>query len=132
MEYNCKRCPKCRQETSADNDFCPFCGHAFKGTNRASKRKSGFGRKILIFVLILWAANILPHIIMSRSFKDDVIAFLPKTTGSFSFTVISDGEVQTFNSFEDFFDNLFSGSEPEPMPERFYNDTYDENTANEI
>ena len=53
MDYNCKRCPKCRQETSADNDFCPFCGHAFKGTNHRAKRKSGFGRKSLPSAVIV-------------------------------------------------------------------------------
>ncbi|MBR5468266.1 MAG: hypothetical protein IKU80_03425, partial [Firmicutes bacterium] len=96
------------------------------------KRKGGLRRKVLLFALIIWAINVLPNIFLSRSFRDDVIAFLPKATSNFSFTIISDGEVQTFNSFEDLFDSLFSDREPEVLPERFYNNTYEENTANEI
>jgi len=115
MDYNCIRCPNCRQETNIDNDFCPFCGQNLKIKSHFGKAKKNTKRTLSIIAVLIIAVNIVPNIIMSRSFKDNVVAFLPKATMSSTFVFLSEDAEEILNKIDSFFEG--AGAEYAPLPE---------------
>jgi len=103
------RCTKCRQETNIDNDTCPFCGQNLKNVSRFGKA-NGKVSVLVIFILIVYAV---PNIIISRSFKDDVMAFLPEATVSSAFVFLSENVEEKFDTANTFDSN----TDNRPIPD---------------